>query len=132
RIQHQRRGRTPIQKLIENRRWCVTLEWNSPRRHLEEDDSQSEKICARIERFTERLFWRHVADGANGRADARYLSPPRHALRAPHRITFEELRHAEVEDLDSIVVGNHDVGGLQVAVEAAGSMGARTTIRDVG
>ena len=43
----------------------------------------------------------------------------------------EELRHAEVENLDAIVVGNHHVAGLQIAVQNSGGMRARQALGDL-
>ena len=51
RVQRPRRGRPPIQELIEHRRQRVALERSSPGRHLEEDDPQREEVRARVERL---------------------------------------------------------------------------------
>ncbi len=126
RVQCERRGRLPVQELIEDRCRRVACERCSSGRHLEQHDSQREEIRARIERLAERLFRRHVADRAD-RASRRWMTrqPSWSSLRIPRRDRLEELRHSEVENLDAIVVGNHDVAGLQVAVQDSRGVSTR-------
>ncbi len=102
-----------------------------PGRHLEQHDSQCEKVGPRVERPSERLFRRHVADGAERRPGRRYLAWRRHVVLFPRRNGPEELGDAEVEDLDAIVVGNHDVRRLQISVQDSRGVSARKPVRDL-
>jgi hypothetical protein len=61
----------------------------------------------------------------------RAFSCGRRCVRIPHRDRIEKLRHAEVENLDPIVVRNHDVARLQVAVEHPGGVSAREPLGDL-
>ena len=127
-VERARRGVPPIQELIEHCRRCVALERRSPGRHLEEDDPQREQVRARIERFSERLFGRHVARRAERRPAAGLLPRHRDRLRVPRRCRRKDLRQSEVEDLDAIGVGHHDIAGLEVPVQDSGSVGRRKAL----
>ena len=116
----ERRGR-PIQELVENRGDRSACERSSPGRHLEKNDPKREKVRARVECLSERLLRRHVPDGA--KSHARAGLPPHYGFCVPSRPRREKLGQPEVENLDAIVFGNHDVTGLQIPVQNSRGMG---------
>lgn len=69
------------------------------------------------------LLGSHVAGGSD--ADARAGQPG--LVRV-----VDDAAHAEVEDLDRPTLGEHDVGGLQVAVHDARGVGGGEAVGDLG
>ncbi len=87
-------------------------------RHFVEDRPQRELVGAEVERPAARLLGRHVADGPHDRAGPRR----RRDVGDLFILGLQELRQAEVEDLDDAVLRDHDVFGLQVAVDDPGGV----------
>jgi hypothetical protein len=122
-LQGEERRLGPVQEMIEDCRSRIALKRRSPCRHFEEHDSQRKQIRARIERPPEGLFRRHVPGCSDRTSPAALLCCGRRPLRVPGGDRLEELRHTEVENLDALVVGNHDVARLQIAVHDSDRVG---------
>ena len=87
-------------------------------RHLVEDRSEGELVRPEVDGPAARLLRRHVSDGPHHRAGARR----RRDVGALLGLVLQELREAEVEDLDDAVLRDHDVLGLQVPVDDPGGV----------
>ena len=90
---------------------------------LVEDQAQREDVRLDRRASGDELLRRHVGDGAAPRGVGR-LGRRRRAAAGSGRVEIglvatELAGQAEVEDLDQAAVGQHDVGGLQVAMEDA-------------
>ena len=95
-------------------------EGSPARRHLVEDRAEREQVGPEVERVSDRLLGRHVADRSHD--DAR-LGADRHgrraAVSAPAASGLRQLGEAEVEDLGEPVPRDHHVLGLEVPVHDA-------------
>jgi hypothetical protein len=92
-------------------------------RRLVEHDAEGVEVGAAVEFFAQRLFGRHVVDGAG---DAALAGDADAAL---------THREAEVDELDrgaALAVGVEDVGGLEVAVDEAVLVGVAEGLADLG
>ena len=90
---------------------------------LVEDQPEREDIGLHAGAAGDELLRRHVCDGAAARGVGR-LGRGRRATACAGwvevgLVPIEPSGQAEVEDLDQAAVGEHDVGGLQVAMEDA-------------
>ena len=110
-----------------------------PRGHLVEDRSERELVGAVVEGQPARLLGRHVAHRARARCPPRVCGEGDSGQVAGGRsngcscpsAVAAQLDEAEVEDLHEAVVGDHDVLGLQVAVDDAGGVGLGQAVRDL-
>src|ERR1019366_7313187 len=90
----------------------------TPVQHLVQNDSDSEEVAAPIDLLTEDLLRRHIGDGpdnlsGNTKARGRHVSGTGPAAgRNP-------LGQTEVQNLYVAVSADHDVGGLEIAVNDA-------------
>ena len=99
----------------------LAAEGKAARGPLEEDDAEREDVGAVIERLASQLLGRHVGDrpGEIGVQGGRAALVP-----ADHRGKGkEDAGQAEVEDLDRARRVDHDVLGLEVAVDDAAGVG---------
>ena len=80
--------------------------------HFGENHAQSPNIATPIDLPAHSLFGRHVANGA----DDSVLGS---------RLVTEDASQAEVNDLDQAGGSEHDIGGLDVAMDNAAGMGFR-------
>ncbi len=79
-----------------------------------EQDAEREHIAAMIDPVAARLLGRHVGHRAEDDAAIGVKVGQRLGGRVADRLN--QLRDAEVDDLGVALVGEHDVGGLQIAV----------------
>ena len=84
---------------------------------LIQDHAAGEQIRAPVSRQPLVLFWRHVSGSADFGAD----------LRQHGRF---DLGHAKVSNFDAPVVGNHDVGRLDIAMHHLAAVGMVERIKD--
>jgi hypothetical protein len=133
----ERRGNLRVQ-LLDRRRLGVDdgrqrldrrlfLEGPLAGRHLVKDRAARELVAAEVDRAALGLLGRHVADRAHQHAGAR--RGLRRRVRREQRVGLVQLREAEVEDLDEVVARDHQVLGLQVAVDDPDAVGARESFR---
>ena len=115
----------------------LALEGELGRDHLVEDDAQREDVAAPVELLAAGLFGAHVAERAHDRAGDGLDAA---AGQGPGEIDgqgglvgdgLDELGQAEVEELGVAVPGDHDVVGLDVAVEDAGVVGLGQALGDL-
>ncbi len=113
------------QRLFEEQRAHPGLQRRSPegprlREHLVEDEAQREEIGPRIDLLSVRLLGRHV----RGRAEDATLLRRAHVEQlfvvGEHDDGLvDELGEAKIKDLDRSIAGDHDVLGLDVAMDDA-------------
>ena len=113
----------------ERLRGRVALEGLPPRGHLVEDRAERELVGAEVHRPSRRLLGRHVADRAEDGAGLRARDRRRDVGGAAGALRLHELGEAEVEDLEVPVARDHEVVGLQVAVDDAVGVGAGEAAR---
>ena len=103
------------------------LERRAAGQHLVEHDAEREDVAAVIDPDPARLFGRHVRGGAQNDAGIRAgaMNGGRRRLAADR---LDQLCEAEVDDLGVALLGHHDVGRLQVAVDDALLVRARETL----
>jgi len=88
----------------------IAEEWVAAEEHFSEDDAESPEIAALIEGAAHYLLGGHVEGGAGDGV-----------LRGGH--LAEHAGEAEVNDFNGAGGGDHDVGGLDVAMDDAAGMG---------
>src|SRR5437868_10749772 len=98
----------------------ASAEGRLARQHLVEDDAERVYVGALVERLAQRLFGRDVARRAVG------------DLRGVGRLRADQFDDAEVGYLDAVAARDHDVGGLEVAVDYAASRRAVLVAVDEG
>jgi hypothetical protein len=93
--------------------WNSLSRWNGAvrRQHLVQRDSERVDVAARVGVGGEHLLGRHVAAGAHRHSRARQAALAHH------------LGDAEVHHLDDALAIQHDVAGLDVAMNDAGAVG---------
>ena len=99
--------------------------------HLVEERAEAEDVGADVDFLAFGLLGRHVGDGAQ---DGAFLGLRADGLRGvvvAGGCRLGELGEAEVEDFDGAVVGDDDVGGLDVAVDDAGGVGLAQAFGDL-
>ena len=111
RIDLPRRDRNFIDNFIDDRGDVLAGEGLFAGQHFVEHDAQRKNVAAAVHRAPLHLLGRHVAGRAH---DVRGL------LGAAE---LKNLGSAEVRDLDGVVGGQHQVGGLDVAVNNVAFMG---------
>ena len=89
------------------------------REGLVHHDAERPDVGALVDRHGRRLLGRHVARGPDDFADARVIRARSEDLPVP---ALHHLRETPVEDLDLAVLAEHDVRGLEVAMEHAARM----------
>ncbi len=101
--------------------------------HLIEDGAEAEEIGARIDFFAAGLLGRHVGDGADGGTGAGEQGGVDGGADADGGlfVFFGQLGEAEVEDLGAPAGGDEDVGGLDVAVNDAFTVGGVEGVGDL-
>ena len=102
-----------------------------PGRHFEKNHAQGEKVGACVERLSERLLGRHVTDLLNNLNVAGHFRHLRHGVGVPGWHGREKRRYAEIEDLDAIVVRNHDVFWLEVTMQDSRGMSTCKALGDL-
>ena len=98
-----------------------------PRRELVEDQARRELVGAEVHGPSRGLLRRHVrrrSDREARRGEERGLAARERGIR--------ELRDSEVEDLEEPLGRDHEVLGLQVAVDDADAVGAREPVHELG
>ena len=100
------------------------------REHLVEDGPERKLVGAEIDRPAARLLGRHVADGPEHDSRPRGLA---HRFRSGEAgvAGLDELGQAEVENLHEAVLRDHEVLGLQIAVDDPGGVRLREGVRDL-
>jgi hypothetical protein len=105
------------------------VEWQLAADHLVQHDAKRELIAAVVEVIARELFGRHVMRRADDHAGP--------GLRCEWSGCFlplgrrEGLREAEVENLDQLVAGDHDVRRLDVTVDDSGGMRFGQSVGDL-
>ena len=87
--------------------------------HLVENDAEGEDIASVIDLGAARLLGRHVGDGSHDDPWIRFASKRGLCFLAAAFERLDQFGQAEVDDLGVPVLGEHDVGGLQIAVDDA-------------
>jgi len=138
---------TRVQDGIEDGSRCGSGERLFSGSHFVEHDAEGEQVSAGIERLAERLFGRHVGDGAHGGAGLREL---KFEVRGVGRCgiarsgvgrscvehagggagTFGNFRESKVENLGVTALGHEDVRGFDVAVNDAAGVGGVESVHD--
>ena len=95
----------------------VALERPDRRRHLVEHDPQREHVRSRIDRLALGLLGGHVADRPDQCVGGRHLRR-RDRRRVGSRF-MPQLGDPEVENLQAAAGANHDVAGLEIAMDDA-------------
>jgi hypothetical protein len=102
------------------------------RHHLVQNGAEREDVRARVEPLALGLLRRHVSDGPDQQA-LRGLEPlvrrEREGVAGVRFVRLHELREAEVQHLHATVVTDHDVGGLEVAVDDPRGVGGGERVR---
>ena len=114
------RGRVGVQPGERGARAGVGLERHPAAQHLVEHDAEAVEVGAAVDRLGLDLLGRQVLGGAEERP----------LLGEVGRLGG--LGDAEVADLHPAVLGQQDVGGLDVAVDEAGGVGDRQRAGDLG
>ena len=100
-----------------------------PGGHLVEHAPEREDVRAVVDRASLRLLGRHVANGAH---DDSRRGPGRERRlfrgRGEERRLCAQLRQAEIQHLDVSACRNHQVFGLDVAVDDAGGVRGRQRV----
>ena len=91
--------------------------------HLVEHQAKGEDVASGVHGHAGRLLGRHVSGGAQNDAELRGVDAAvgrRGDGGAADGSEIHQLGQAEIENLGLSVLGEHDVGGLQIAVDDAG------------
>ena len=101
-------------------------------RHLGENHAERKQIGAPIEGDAFHLLWRHVVRCADDGSMGGQLSRPEFVRRlVRRRQIINPLSEAEVHDLHVALLGQHDVGRLQIAVQKPAGMGFLERLGDL-
>ncbi len=85
--------------------------------HFVEENAEGKNVGAMVERAAGDLFRRHVGGCAQDDADLRLCGS--HGGVAGGALGVDVFCEAEIEDFDAAVMGDHDVGGFEVAMDDA-------------
>ena len=99
-----------MNELVQDRGDIDSRERLLARKHFEAADAQREDVAPAVELVTHGLLGRHVRRGAEQRPRLRHVG-------------VDELRNAEVGDLDLVVTVDHEVRRLDVPVDDAAAVG---------
>ena len=100
--------------------------------HLVEHDAEGEDVRAVVDGAPLGLLGRHVGGGAEDHAlHGQCASVVSRLTSGPGAGLLAQLGETEVEDLDVLVVGDHDVAGLEVAVDQATLVGRPERLGDL-
>ena len=107
------------------------LEGMAARNHLREDDAQRELVGPLVDGLGAHLLRGHVARRAQHRAG---IGSSQLGLFVGRRrdVSVDQLRHAEIEQLDPLVAGQKDVLRLDVAVDHTLLVRGRERLRELG
>ena len=104
----------------------------TPADHLGQDHAERKQVGARVERQALRLLGRHVVRRADDGPVRGQVGCPDVARRlVRRRQILDPLGEAEVHDLHVPLLGQHDVGGLQIAVQKPAGMGFLERLGDL-
>ena len=117
---------------------CASGRWKgvAAADHLVEDEPDGEDVGLDAGLAGDELLRRHVGDGAATRGVGGPGECGRHVLHGERGVEVDVLAlelagEAKVEDLDEAAVGEHDVGGLEVAMEDAQVVRGGETVGDL-
>src|SRR5256885_16844171 len=101
--------------------WCFACERRPARQHLVEHDTQTPDVCALIYIAAARLFWRHITGSAHHQSRISLDQYFRRRLRAcTSEFALSELGQSKVENFYVAIASEHDVLGLDVAMDDPG------------
>ena len=104
--------------------WCVADEWRAAGHHFVKNYAEAPDIGPLIDRCTTRLFWRHVRNGSEYRAQVGFNQQKRFVFRHRCRcFLFGKLCDPEVEHFHISVRSEHNVPRVDVAMDNPGLMG---------
>src|SRR5579883_1248933 len=90
--------------------------------HFVKNNSECEKVAARIQFLAKNLFRRHVGNGSDNPSGNR-ASRRNRVIRLPRSAqAANPLREPKVQYLHIAVETDHDVGGFEIAVDDARSV----------
>ena len=112
--------RLAVDDVVGERVFGRAVERELPGEHLVEDDAERPDVGAGVDVLAAELFGRHVGDGADGAAGAGQAG------------LAGDLGQAEVGDAGRPVLGDEDVGRLDVAVDDAARVGGGQAVGDLG
>ncbi len=130
RVQRGRRRRLLLEDRGHRLRSAAAIERTLAREQLVDHRAEREEIRPIVHRASGRLLGRHVGERAEDRAGGRHRFSANGA--APRDLAAGlELREPEVHDLGRPVGADHDVAGLEVAVDDAARVRGREPLRDL-
>src|ERR1043165_7031511 len=103
-------GRRRLVDNFQKSRTCIlALEWQRVSEQLVKNNSRGKNIRPQVYRLAVDLLWGHVVNAAHDLAWARQVVCP-------------DVSQAEVNDLDHATAGNHEITGLNVAMNGLSLM----------
>jgi hypothetical protein len=109
----------------------VAAEGPAAREHLVEDRAEAEEVGSVVRGQAAELLGRHVPERPQDGPRLRALRLRREVRRAAPGAGLDELREAEVEDLDPAVLRDEKVLGLEVPVDDSLLVGGRESPGDL-
>ena len=108
----------------------LALEWPLTGHGLVEQATEGEDVRSMVDPLALHLFGRHIADGPHDRSFGRLL--PGHGRNLSTTLFGQglgQLGEAEIQHLGIAVAGDHDVVGLEIAVDDALGVGLGEPLR---